>query len=311
MSARLLPVADGVDAWVQPDGTWWVNNAGAVHDGDQVLLVDTCADATRTTALLDAVSRATGHAPVRWLVNTHQHGDHVHGNALLPATTTVVGHRAMRAGLAADFVFAARPPFWTPRPDWGVDRLRLPDLTFESRVVVHVGGLEVAVHHPGYTAHTAGDVVVHVPDRGVLLTGDLLFHGLTPMLLMGSVEGALRSLEWIASFDAAHVVPGHGPLVAAADLDRVLAEHERYYRFVAATAARGLADDVLPLAAARAADLGGFAGWPDAERLVLNLHAAYAEATGTPVDVLAAMQDAVTWNGGPMRTRLGEDPCGP
>jgi cyclase len=254
--------------------------------------------------MIDAVALTNGHSPVRWLVNTHQHGDHVYGNALLPDSTTIVGHRNMRAGLAADFIFDSCPTFWTPLPEWGFTCRRLPDLTFENSVVVHVGALEVAVHHPGYTAHTDGDVVVHVPERGVLFTGDLLFHGLTPMLLMGSVDGARRSLEWIASFHPSHVIPGHGPLIQADDLDRVLQEHDRYFQLVGATAARGIADHVPPLVAARATDLGEFSGWPDSERLVLNLHKAYADAAGVDVDLVTAMNDAIAWNGGPMRTHL-------
>lgn len=304
--ATLVKVADGVHAWVQPDGTWWVNNAGAVHHGDHVLVVDTCANRTRTAAMLEAVDRATGGAPVRWAVNTHQHGDHVYGNALLPDATTLVGHRHMREGLVEDFIFDSRPPFWSPTPEWGVATLRLPDVTFTDSLAVHLGDLEVRAHHPGFTAHTTGDVVVHVPDRGVLYAGDLLFHGLTPMLLMGSVEGARRSLDWIRSFDATVVVPGHGPLVPAAELDRVLADHDRYYAFVAATSAAGRAADLSPLEAAHQADLGEFASWPDAERLVLNLHRAYAEAAGIEVDVVAAMNDAIAWNGGPMHTALQE-----
>jgi cyclase len=303
-AASLVEVADGVHAWLQPDGTWWLNNTGAVHRDGQLLLVDTCANRSRTTAMLAAVAAATAGAPVRWVVNTHQHGDHVYGNALLPGSTTVVGHRHMRAGLAEDVIFEGRPPFWTPRPDWDVPTRRLPDVTFETGLAVHVGDLEVTVHHPGFTAHTDGDVVVHVPEAGVLFAGDLLFHGLTPMLLMGSVDGARRSLEWIASFAPATVVPGHGPLIGAADLDRVLAEHDRYYRLVAATAAAGLAAGRTPLEAARTADLGEFAGWPDGERLVLNVHRAYADAAGVPVDLFAAMDDAMAWNGGPMHTHL-------
>lgn len=306
----LVEVASGVYAWVQPDGTWWLNNTGAVHDRDEVLLVDTCATRTRTQAMLDAVAAATHQAAVRWAVNTHHHGDHVYGNALLPASASIVGHAHMRQGMTEDFIFDACPPFWTPTPQWGVDELRLPDVTFESSIVVRVGDLSVAAHHPGYAAHTSGDAIAHVPDCQVLFAGDLLFNGLTPMLLMGSVDGARRSLEWIASFEPTVVVPGHGPVIGAEDLDRVLGEHDRYYQLVEATTNDGIARDLSPLEAARSAELGEFAHWLDDERLVLNVHKAYADAAGTPVDLIAAMSDAMTWNGGPFHTHLdGGQPC--
>ena len=300
----IVDVADGVLAWLQPDGTWWLNNTGAVHHHGSVLVVDTCATRDRTAAMLAAVAQATGEAPVSWAVNTHLHGDHTYGNALLPDATVLIGHRQMRAGLAADFLFDACPPFWAPLPEWGVDALRLPDLTFDSRLDVHLGDLRIEVHHPGYTAHTSGDVIVHVPDRGVVFAGDLLFNGLTPMLLMGSVDGARRSLEWIASFEPAHVVPGHGPVIEGADLDRVLGEHDRYYQHVATVAADGRAQGLRPLDAVRELGFGAFGGWPDRERLVLNLHKVYADQDGRQVDVVAAMNDAIAWNGGPMHTQL-------
>lgn len=304
-SGVLTQVADGVHAWVQPDGTWWLNNAGAVHHDNSVLVIDTCANRQRTTAMLTAVSQATHGAPVLWAVNTHQHGDHTYGNALLPDSTVLIGHEKMRAGLHDDFIFAACPPFWRPVPQWGgIERRRLPGLTFDSRLAVHVGDLRVEVLHPGYAAHTDGDVIVHVPDKGVVFAGDLLFNGLTPMLLMGSVEGARRSLEWLSSLEPSHVVPGHGPLIPAAELDRVLAEHDRYYRMVASVASDGMARGLTPLEAARQADLGELGAWPDTERLVLNLHKAYADHQGVAVDLPAAMTDAMTWNNGPMRTLL-------
>jgi len=84
----MTAVADDVFAWVQPDGSWWVNNAGAVATADGVILVDTCATERRTRALLAAVDQATGGAPVTYLVNTHLHGDHTYGNSLLPESST-------------------------------------------------------------------------------------------------------------------------------------------------------------------------------------------------------------------------------
>jgi cyclase len=61
-----------------------------------------------------------------------------------------------------------------------------------------------------------------------------------------------------------------------------------------------MAADKTPLATATGCDLGEFTDWPDAERVVLNLHRAYADATDTPFDLMAALADAVTWNGGPL-----------
>ncbi|CAN5900164.1 MBL fold metallo-hydrolase [soil metagenome] len=303
-AAELHEVVDGVYAWVQPDGSWWINNAGAVTGDGGTVVVDTCATEERTRRFLAALAAATGDAPVRMAANTHQHGDHTYGNCLLPPTTVLFGHEAMRAGLAEDFIIDGCPAFWEPIPDWGDVTRRLPDVALRSSVTLHTGDRGVELHHPGYAAHTTGDVVAWLPDERVLFTGDLVFSGLTPLVFMGSLEGALRSLDWLAAFEPLHLVPGHGPLVGEADLARVLGGHERYYRFIVDTARGAAAEGASPLEAAQRADLGEFAHWADAERLVLNLHRAMADQTGAEMDLFAAFVDAMTWNGGPLTTHV-------
>ena len=94
-AAELREVVDGVFAWVQPDGTWWINNAGAVTGGDGTLVVDTCATERRTALFLDTLVLATDGAPITRAANTHHHGDHTHGNYLF-STATVVAHERTR-----------------------------------------------------------------------------------------------------------------------------------------------------------------------------------------------------------------------
>ncbi len=300
----LHEVAPGVHAWIQPDGTWWINNAGAVTGSAGTLIVDTCATATRTRAFLDAVAVATSSAPIHFALNTHEHGDHTYGNWLLPDDATLIGHPKMRAVLAVDPFIEACPPVWEPVPEWGAEHRRLPELTVATSTTVHLGDREVEIRHLGHAAHTTGDLVAWLPDERVLFSGDLIFSGLTPLVMAGSLEGALRSLEWVAGFDPTVLVPGHGPIVGADDLDRVLGEHERYYRLVADLAEDVLASDRGVLEVARAADLGPFADWDDAERIVLNLHRAVADAGGTDFDLVAAFGDTLEWNGGPLTTHV-------
>lgn len=303
-AAHLDEIADGVYAWIQPDGTWWINNTGAVTDGDATLIVDTCATAERTRNFLDAVRAATGGAPVRWAVNTHEHGDHTYGNWLLPEATTLFGHPNMRANLAVDPVIDGCPPVWAPVPDWGAERRRLPDVTLPDAATIHIGERAVEVHHPGHAAHTTGDLVVWLPAERVLYTGDLLFNGLTPLVMAGSVAGARTVLEWIAAFEPRVIVPGHGPVVTRDRVAPVLDQHDAYYRMIQRLAAVVVEGDRTILEVARGADLGVFAEWDDAERVVLNLHRAVAEADGPELDVTAAFTDAVVYNGGPLTTHV-------
>src|SRR4029453_9372650 len=80
----LEEVSDGIFAYVQLDGSWCLNNTGFLVGRDGVTAIDTCATEGRTRAFLAALSSVTPK-PVRVLVNTHHHGDHTHGNWLLPA----------------------------------------------------------------------------------------------------------------------------------------------------------------------------------------------------------------------------------
>ncbi len=299
--ATLTEVAAGVLAYVQPDGSWWINNAGAVTGDGGTIVVDTCATEVRTRRFLEQLRAATGDAPIPLAVNTHLHGDHTHGNCLLPATTAIVAHEATRAGILVDFILANPPPIWEPLPVWGDLVLRPPTVTLRSDVTLHTGDRAVELRHPGGPAHTAGDVVAWVPDVRALFTGDLVFHGVTPLVFMGDLDGALRSLDWLAAFEPEVVIPGHGPVLTGAELPAVLATHERYYRFVQDTAAQARADGLSPLEAAQLYDLGEFSDLPDAERIVLNLHRAYATADGVELNIGAAFWDAMQYHGGPLR----------
>jgi cyclase len=115
---------------------------------------------------------------------------------------------------------------------------------------------------------------------------------------MGSVAGSLQALDWLRSFSAEILVPGHGPVSRSSAIEDVA----EYLRFVQDTAQRGKSAGLAPLELARQTDLGKFAELTDAERIVGNLYRAYAEldgvAPGAPIDTRRALQDMVAYNGG-------------
>lgn len=287
-------IADGVHAYVQPDGTWWINNTGFLVGRRGVFAIDACATERRTRALLATIAEVSP-APVRTLINTHHHGDHTFGNYLFTDATIVAQDRARDAMLAFGNPFST--PFWEPI-SFGDVELCPPFLTFPDRVTLHVDDLRCEVVHVGTPAHTTNDSVIWIPERSVLFTGDLVFSGGTPFLLMGSLTGALEALALVRGFGAQTLVPGHGPVCGPEVLDGI----EAYVRFVQGVAERGLAAGLSPLAAARETDLGAFAELTDPERLVGNLHRAYAELGGLErggtIDMRAALTDMVAYNGG-------------
>jgi len=302
---HVVEVAEGAFAYIQPDGGWWINNAGFVVGDDALLCIDSCATERRTRALVDAIDRTVagrdehrGHRPgrrARMLVNTHQHGDHTNGNCLL-AGATIIGHPRCRQEIMAAGIL--RPDgLWEPVA-WGDITPAPPFVTFEHRLDIHIDDVRVELHHIGTAAHTTNDVVAWIPEHRVLYTGDLVFNGGTPFVLMGSVAGSLVALDRVAEFDAAVIVPGHGEVCGPEVVDMAGA----YLRFLQATAASAHGDGLTPLEAARRADLGPFARLGHSERLAGNLHRAMAECAGArpgaPIDVGAALLDMVACNDG-------------
>ena len=292
--AQLQEISEGIFAYVQPDGSWWINNTGFFVGRRGVVSVDSCSTERRTRDYLAAIARTTDQ-PIRTLINTHHHGDHTFGNYLFPGATIVAQDRARQALL--DWGLPRSAPFWTA-VEWGDVELAPPFLTYRDEVNVYVDDLTCHVRYIGTPAHTTNDSVVWVPDRKLLFSGDLLFNGGTPFLLQGSVSGALAALDAVRRLGAETIVPGHGEVCGPEVIDQT----ESYVRFVAGLAQQGYHAGLSPLEVAREADLGDFADWLDAERIVGNLHRGYAELAGAEpgaaLDFTAALQDMVTYHGG-------------
>jgi cyclase len=294
--SETVEVSDGIYAYIQPDGTWYVNNTGFITSDKGVISIDTCSTERRTRAYLNAIADVTS-APVRTLINTHHHGDHTYGNFLLP-DATIIGQERCRQE-----VLASGPPRnfgLFDEVEWGPVEVTPPFLTYKTEVTLWAGDMQCDVRYVGTPAHTTNDSIIHIQSRSVLFAGDLLFNGGTPFLLMGSVSGAIEVLEKvIRPLGAETIVAGHGPVSGPALIDDMLG----YLRFVQDVARQGRDAGRPPLEAARETDLGDYAGWLDSERIVGNLHRAYAELEdgairGAPIDVPAAMLDMVAYNGG-------------
>jgi cyclase len=292
-----VEVADDVFAYIQPDGSWWLNNTGFVVGADTVVAVDATSTERRTRALLDAI-RAVTPQPVRTLVNTHHHGDHTNGNCLF-ADATVIGHRRCRDSVLAQVIGGLDAVFGAV--EWGELTIRAPEVVFDDVLTVYAADVRVELYYIGTPAHTTNDVVAWLPEHKVLFTGDLVFNGGTPFMLMGSVAGALDALPRLRAFGAETLVPGHGAVCGPAAIDDV----ERYARLVLDVAGKARSAGLSPLDAARETDLGEFTGWQDRERIVGNLHRAMIELDGLErggaVDLPAAFADMIAFNGGPLR----------
>ncbi len=183
-------------------------NIGVSVGSDGILLVDT--QYTPLYGKIMEALRKISSQPIRFVVNTHWHGDHIGGNELMAkAGTIVVAHDDVRRRLInqrtnpkADF----RNP---PMPDG-----TLPVITYSDRMTLHFNGDDIEIFHVG-PAHTDGDTVVYFRKANVLHTGDLLGSGRFPVYVTdngGTIHGMIAGLDRILTVVNADtkIIPGHG-----------------------------------------------------------------------------------------------------
>ncbi|WAC92569.1 fumarylacetoacetate hydrolase family protein [Mycobacterium sp. Aquia_213] len=283
----LHEVGDRVWAWTLPDGGYGWSNAGLVSGDGASLLVDTLFDLALTREMLTAMGSITGRAPITDALITHSNGDHTHGNQLLDASVRIIAAQGtadeIEHGMAPEMLAMVQTanlgPVATPYTrdrfgpfDFSGIEVRNADQTFDRDLTIEVGGRRIELLNLG-PAHTAADSVVHVPDAGVLFGGDLLFIGCTPIVWAGPIANWVAACDAMLALDAPTVVPGHGPITDPDGIRSV-----RGYLVHVAEQAKAAYDKGLSWAeAADTIDLGEYATWLDAERVVVNVYQRYRE----------------------------------
>ncbi len=226
-------------AWMVPNGSWGETNLGLVRCGDQTVLIDTCWDLHFMREVLLHAEPVLKDAPIRHVINTHADGDHCWGNQLF-ADQHITATQASAAQMHQHPPGQMRALQWGSRlferlPVAHVDalgrymgdmlrpyrfagvRVQTPNRTFTGETSLDVNGVRLNLIEVG-PAHTDGDCIVHVPERGVVFTGDILFVGVTPVAWAGPVSRVVQALQRVHAMQADVIVPGHGPLASAADL---------------------------------------------------------------------------------------------
>jgi 2-keto-4-pentenoate hydratase/2-oxohepta-3-ene-1,7-dioic acid hydratase in catechol pathway/glyoxylase-like metal-dependent hydrolase (beta-lactamase superfamily II) len=303
----LHEVADRVWAWTLPDGGYGWSNAGLIAGDGASLLVDTLFDLALTREMLGAMQPITVSAPITDALITHSNGDHTHGNQLLdPSVRIIAAHGTVDEiahGMAPEMLAMAQTanlgPVATPYTrdrfghfDFSGIKVRNADQTFEHNLAVEVGGRRIDVLNLG-PAHTAADSVVHVPDVGVLFGGDLLFIGCTPIVWAGPIANWVAACDAMIALDAPTVIPGHGPVTDPDGIRSV----RGYLVHVAEQADAAYRKGLSWAEAADTIDLGEYATWLDAERVVVNVYQRYRELDSqTPqLEVMALLVMQAEW----------------
>jgi cyclase len=291
-ATELCEVGAGAYAFVQATGATCISNAGIVLTAEGPVLIDALFTPSMTAVLRGHAERVAGREPAL-IVNTHHHIDHTLGNSAFPRTPILASAAAREEMERIGFPYGAicqLVPHFAPEFDEGYP-LRLPTVTFEETATLHLGDHTIELLHVG-PAHTAGDVLVYLPEERLLYAGDVAFHYVTPLAFEGHVSNWLAVLDRIEGMAVDRVVPGHGPVGTKADL----AEVHDYFTLLK-TEARSAFDAGIPAwDAAREiyGRLGRFGGWGEAERVYPNVLRLFQEFRG---EVDEPLDLAETWGG--------------
>jgi len=246
-------VAEGVFFATDAGQVYLMSNALVIVNEEDVVVVDSHVTPAAARALIESIEGLTDK-PIRYLINTHYHFDHAHGNQAFGDDVTVVGHDYTYEKLAGDPLsertFVSFSASFETRLTGLEERLaaeesvegrqrleqqirvlanhirdseeivpRPPDVTLDQTLTLFLGGRVIELHHFG-RSHTGGDVVVFLPAEKLVFTGDLLLPFLSYMG-DGYVEEWDETLEKLKSLDFELMLPGHGqPFRDRARIDR-------------------------------------------------------------------------------------------
>ncbi|MDT9000182.1 MBL fold metallo-hydrolase [Paucibacter sp. APW11] len=238
---RLEELAPGVLAAIDEGAG---ANAGVVFGSEAIAVIDSFYEAEAATALLAEIRRRSA-LPIRYLVNTHHHVDHVGGNAIFAAAgATLIAQRQVAAWVRPENLRLLGGERISEAQRARVQALQAPGIGYEQQMMLELGGRQLWLRHA--LGHTGGDTIAWLSDAQVFFMGDLFWRRAAPNLTDA------RLSDWIATLaafegHAGRFVPGHGEPGTAADV----ADFAGYLRRIDALAQQAL-DEGLRGAAAEA-----------------------------------------------------------
>jgi glyoxylase-like metal-dependent hydrolase (beta-lactamase superfamily II) len=203
-------LSEGVYAFLQPALIWY-SSAGVIVGDKDVIVIDSLTNQAMTRSLLEEISKVTAK-PVRILINTHSHADHVYTNLLFPSATVLTsgpGREKTREFMQHQILHDETFTKLFPDVDFTGGRYTLQDMTFSGTVFLYRNEREIRVIELG-PGHSESDVIVHMPGEKIVFCGDVFMNGLPPMPSEGYITRTIDNLRMLEELQAEIYVAGHG-----------------------------------------------------------------------------------------------------
>jgi cyclase len=239
----IKPLGNNVFAAIAKPKSSAGSNAGFVIGDDSVAVIDTFQDTAAAKQLLAEIQKLT-KLPVKFVVNTHYHLDHVTGNAVFAqAGAIIIAHKNVRTWIHTENLKFFGDGIKPEQKAW-IDGLFAPNLVYDSALELFLGSRRILVRY--FLGHTGGDSVVSVPDANVYFCGDLFWNKTLPNLIDASTENWIASdMKMATEGPAATFVPGHGDVGTAAEVRAMAAYITDLRAALSQPVKDGLKDDAL------------------------------------------------------------------
>lgn len=259
------------------------NHAWVVFE-DYVVVID--ANFPKEARDVIAAVKKTTDKPIRYVFDTHHHGDHAYGNAVFAeAGASIIAQthcaRLLRVNGPKEFADAGKGP--GGREDIAKSKLKVPNVVFDDKLVLDDGKQRVEFHYLGH-AHTVGDAVAYLPKQKILCTGDACLNGAFNYMGHGDSASWIQVLEKMQQFDVQLVCPGHGPLADKSLIER----QKRYFVDLREQVGKAVAAGKNEKEVIASIDMPWYKEWTGVTPPVDNIKHVYGELTGLvgPTDLV-------------------------
>ena len=216
-------MVQGASALGSPANRNFISNAAFVVTREGVVVVDALGSPTLASELIVAIGAITSQ-PIREVIVTHYHADHIYGLQVFKAAgARITAHRLGQDYLQSENAALRLRASRTELAPWIDAQTRLvpADRWIDAPLSFTLGGVSFVVQ-PAGPAHTPEDLVVVLPDQGVLIAGDLVFRGRLPFVGQADSGRWIAALSRLLEYHARVIVPGHGPASTSAEADLTL-----------------------------------------------------------------------------------------